>query len=594
MQLPDRMLPWLNWLSQFDTKLAHVVGELLILVEPLVARQATVPLHGQEEFNGFDGIARRGQLERLLTSEWLLAETSPDEFLRRIAEHEQLFLAPRYQEPRNEQRCLAIFDAGIYQLGSLRVFHVVMWLILAERAQRQEQVFQWGIAQQPGQFYTDHSIDGLKLLLNARTIEIATPEVQQQWLNAIEQQKQAWTEQWWIGASQHDSPVIHVLCPNRVSLQHDVMQDLACIEIISGSRVKTLQLPLPQGKLFTRLLKGQFVTLETPNKTAVAASYQPNLVSYHQCIFFSPDGQYLAVVQRNRQVLVWRIPQHPRHHIKPLSNKQHPKNGELAAGFFNGKNFVALMKYPRQLMLWNITLPLFPYESGVHVQAGLMTRLPAVLSRSAGIYNLLLLDDSRQLHEFVFRPDSPHAEFKCLDTQVIALLPLSEGQAIYAIIFRNTVKLYRSQLNTNGSRHEIAMYQFSLPLLPDKLLLCINSSWSLKQHTCWATGHQKTGSWQIYTAGQSIAPIQLSKKIRVIGLALDAGQKPALLTLSADQSSIHRVYAEGRSTLLYQFESSLIQFSLSSRHLAVITSTQEVMVLDILNGSLVATMQLRG
>ena len=594
MQLPDRMLPWLNWLSQFDTKLAHVVGELLLLVEPLVARQASVPFTGQDDFDGFDGITRNGQLERLLTSEWLLAETFPDEFLRRIAEQEQLFLAPRYQEPRNEQRCLAIFDAGIYQLGGLRVFHVVMWLILAERAQRQEQVFQWGIAQQPGQFYTDNSIDGLKLLLNARTIEIATPEVQQQWLNAIEQLKQAWAEQWWIGASQHDSPVIHVLCPNRVSLQHEVMTDRACIEIISGSRVKTLQLPLPQGKLFTRLLKGQFVTLETPNKTAVAASYQSNLVSYHQCIFFSPDGQYLAVVQRNRQVLVWRIPQHPRHHIKPLSNKQHPKNGELAAGFFNGKNFVALMKYPQQLMLWNINLPLFPYESGVHVQAGLMTKLPAVLSRSAGIYNLLLLDDSRQLHEFVFRPDSPHAEFKCLDTQVIALLPLSEGQAIYAIIFRNTVKLYRSQLNTNGSRHEIAMYQFSLPLLPDKLLLCINSSWSLKQDTCWATGHQKTGSWQIYTAGQSIAPIQLSKKIRVIGLALDAGQKPALLTLSADQSSIHRVYAEGRSILLYQFESSLIQFSLSSRHLAVITSTQEVMVLDILNGSLVATMQLRG
>lgn len=27
MQLPDRMLPWLNWLSQFDAKLAHVVDE---------------------------------------------------------------------------------------------------------------------------------------------------------------------------------------------------------------------------------------------------------------------------------------------------------------------------------------------------------------------------------------------------------------------------------------------------------------------------------------------------------------------------------------------------------------------------------------
>ena len=46
MQLPERMLPWLNWLSQFDAKLAHVMGELLLLVEPLVARQATVPLHG--------------------------------------------------------------------------------------------------------------------------------------------------------------------------------------------------------------------------------------------------------------------------------------------------------------------------------------------------------------------------------------------------------------------------------------------------------------------------------------------------------------------------------------------------------------------
>lgn len=593
MQLPERMLPWLNWLSQFDAKLAHIVGELLLLVEPLVARQAAVPVNGQDEFDGFDGIARRGQLERLLASEWLLAEIAPDEFLRRVAEQEQLFLAPRYHEPRNEQRCLAIFDAGIYQLGSLRVFHVVMWLILTERSQREGQVFQWGIAQQPGQFYEDQSIDGLKILLNARTLETATSDVQQHWLNAIEQQKQVWAEQWWIGASQDYSPVMPVLCPNRVSLQHDVMADWACIEIISGSWIKTLQLPLPQGKRFNRLLKGQFKTLETPKKAA-PASYQPNLVSYHQCMFFSPDGQYLAVVQRDRQILVWRIPPQTRLNIKPLSSKKHPKNGEIAAGFFNGKNFVALMKYSQQLMLWDITLPLFPHDSGVHLQAGLMTRLPAILSRTAGIHNLLILDDTRQLHEFVFRPDSPQAEFKRLNTQVMTLLPLSAKEAVYASITYHIVKIYLSQLNTDGVRHELVLYQFSPPLLPDKLLLCINSSWSLMQDNCWATGNQKTGSWQIYHTSHSIPPIQLSKKIRVIGMALDAEQKPTLLTLSADQRSIYRVYATGQSMLLHQFESSLIQLTLSPRHLAVITSTQEIKVLDILTGTLTTTMQLRG
>ena len=46
---------------------------------------------GDGEPDGYDGIASRGIYERLVTSEWLLADEEPDEFDRRAAMGEHTF-----------------------------------------------------------------------------------------------------------------------------------------------------------------------------------------------------------------------------------------------------------------------------------------------------------------------------------------------------------------------------------------------------------------------------------------------------------------------------------------------------------------------
>ena len=52
--------------------------------------------------DGFDGITDRGHPDRLLMSQWLLAQEVPLEFARRAAEGELLYLAPARQHDSGE------------------------------------------------------------------------------------------------------------------------------------------------------------------------------------------------------------------------------------------------------------------------------------------------------------------------------------------------------------------------------------------------------------------------------------------------------------------------------------------------------------
>ena len=78
------------------------------------------------EPDGIAGVSLRGQFERLLSSQWLLASELPDEFLRRAAMHELMYLQSAFREPKASRRLLLAIDSGPSQLGTPRLAHIAL------------------------------------------------------------------------------------------------------------------------------------------------------------------------------------------------------------------------------------------------------------------------------------------------------------------------------------------------------------------------------------------------------------------------------------------------------------------------------------
>jgi hypothetical protein len=147
MQLPAPLRPWSAWLDLLPRELALALGPLLRRTAALIGALAWPGHAGEGEPDGFDGLDHRGPYERLLTSEWLLLEEAPDEFVRRAGAGEHAFLRLARPEPAASHRSLALFDAGPGQLGAPRLAHLAALLVLERRAQAAGAGFAWGVLQ---------------------------------------------------------------------------------------------------------------------------------------------------------------------------------------------------------------------------------------------------------------------------------------------------------------------------------------------------------------------------------------------------------------------------------------------------------------
>ncbi|MCK6525857.1 hypothetical protein L6R49_31020 [Myxococcota bacterium] len=139
------LAPWSRELDGLAPKAVALLGAVLPRVQRLLdaADGANAAQHGEPD--GLDGLARRGPFERLLLSEWALADAVPDEFLRRAAMNELLFTkqATRSQAPPPRRRVL-IFDAGPGSLGAPRLVQLALALAAARRARERGQVVAFG------------------------------------------------------------------------------------------------------------------------------------------------------------------------------------------------------------------------------------------------------------------------------------------------------------------------------------------------------------------------------------------------------------------------------------------------------------------
>ncbi len=303
--LPAGLASWAAQLSvlpgDMGLTLAPWIGRLALAVGPLRS------IHSEHsgEPDGYSGLSRRGSYERLVTAEWGIAELFPDEFLRRAAAGEHLFLDLARREPHGALRSIAIVSAGPAQLGAPRLAHLAALVVLARRAAAAGAGFSWGVLEDPEHRLIDGLDEhGARRLLGARTAIPAGADGLQGWSTAIG--TDASTDFWFIGADEDATNAAHVRAARIIV--RDVLEPgvrALDLEIDRRGPSARLRLELPAPEQCARLLRDPFAQGTGSPRVASARSPATD-------VRFSPGVRRLIVRLADGSFETWPIPSSPR------------------------------------------------------------------------------------------------------------------------------------------------------------------------------------------------------------------------------------------------------------------------------------------
>ena len=304
-------------LARWARELAGLPAPLVAGVGPWLARLAVAigPLPGDRhaergELDGVDGLARRGSYERLLVGEWAIAEVWPDEFLRRAAGGEHLFVARAHRAPPRQRSSVVLVAAGPSQLGAPRLVHVAALVVLARRAAAAGASFRWGVLERPDDGLSE-GVDpaALERLLRARTAITAGPAQVAAWQAAL-----GGDDRWVIGGDEH-AALARSLGARALVVRDPLDAEASALEVaIDATR---LRLALPPNDVAARLIRDPL--------TRRASPAAPPLTETPRRLWFVQGGKRLAIDLGDR-VALWPIPGSPR------APSGHPRIVPVASG----------------------------------------------------------------------------------------------------------------------------------------------------------------------------------------------------------------------------------------------------------------------
>jgi hypothetical protein len=480
MTLPPSLQAWHPWLTWFAPELAAAVGDVLRRMHPLLGRFQGRRQGGVAEPDGVEDLRRRGSYERLLSSEWLLATELPDEFLRRAAGGEHLFLAPRPRAMHADKLIVAIFDTGPWQLGAPRLAHLALWILLARRAQEAGGALRWGALHQPGQWHDANTPEQLKHMLRTRSFDVAGDAQWTQWTQWLEANAIGVGETWLIGhavdgARAQARPPSHTV-QIRAGLNGDTLE----VALRTGSAARAMQVPLPPAQPAARLLRGQFFA----EASARAHEQRADRLSLKFAPIIAPNGLLVTVPLLDEAgVMIFRIP--PQGERKRGKHKQQHwgKGAELLCAAFCGKSFTAVLSQKGQLYFWQNqalgTQPR-PLKQAFDAPPGRGSLLPCIWQRDASHSRLFVQDSAGRLvfwvgvHQHKSVRDARRGPM-ILDHGLLAMAPVDDHRLVY--VSREKEQLWVRFAGSNG-REQIT---HQLSLSPDnqtKVLLTGGLRWN--------------------------------------------------------------------------------------------------------------------
>lgn len=564
MRLPALLQTWAAWLALFPPEHAEPLGEMLVRLAPLFG-----PLHRHAariavDPAGVGDIVRRGAYEHLLVSEWALADAVPDEFVRRAANGELLFLGPEPANSEQPLRSVALFDAGPSQLGEPRLAHMALFILLARRAELAGAEFLWGVLQQPGVLHRDQGREGIQHLLTSRSSVPAGADMAAAWDAALAPVREDGAgDCWLIGGPASPRPT-HTAA--HALVRRAWLGDALELAIGQHRRSRSLRLPLPAPKDGVRLLRSPFTPLASPAQAAPRAGAH----SLKRPPMFSTHHGWLAVGMADDSVTFYHLLD--AQHATPA----HPRNGGklphhyaiIAAGAFQ-KAFGSVALMGGKLHLSGFPGTFFykgrnpavdlPPKDMFEATPGALRWAPAfhLLHRShtKGHHEqVIVLDKGRRLVSWV-RKDSSEGRrnatttFHLIATNVIGAVQHAD-RLLFAVGLHGRTDTYALRAGTTRPEH---LYETAYE--GDQFLFGDLNGW---RDRCGINALRLSDSeWLVDDGGLGLEEdggfgglVKLESDAAVLGCARRTpGEEPGLVVLHAKRGIIALRHADRQATL---------------------------------------------
>jgi len=586
MQLPEILLPWRRWLEWFAPEQLPLFADLLGRLNPLLGPSRGLQEGGNPEPDGLGDLQRRGPYDRLLSSEWLLADEVPEEFLRRAIVGEHIFLTPQYRARRANRLLVALFDAGPLQFGAARLVHLALLLLLARRAEEAGTELRWGILQHVPQLYEFNNSAQLRSLLNARTYQVVTDEHWQVWRTWLAEQQQAAGECWMVGARapKAESPS----CSHRVQIRRSLDGQSLTVEMQAGSN-RCVKLPIPDERLALQLLKGHF---DGERELAAPAKGDVPRVALTLPPVISSAGTHVALkLLDDPGMAVVKLPGiNQKKALEVRSNLWGGRCAPLTVTFI-GRSVGAVLSDDAYLSFWNmpgLKSVSKPGREELQLALGTATHLPAAWLRSAREGRLFLLDPQGRLAFWAVptgrHPAQPKTGVTHRLTDGVMGLAKVESNVV-AYVRKDGNRLCAHTVGADGVvaiSHAIGVFEGQ-----SQVLFAHAAMWRRSFGGC-ALLHNDNGcqSWQVIPGTgtpQQLERIKLDLGWKGFGLLWeDADWQYSLLLIAPNQQTIV-LYGGGQQQVLFTTSQTIakVSFCPASGLVAVLTSARELLVYSI-------------
>jgi hypothetical protein len=161
-----------RWWDQLDFLAPDVrrdYGRLLTQLERGFSLAAAAPQVGDPA--GWAGLSRRGSWERLVTSEWALAELAPDEFVRRASQGELAYWQLAQESQKRGRMIWCWVDVGPDQLGACRIVQLALLFLFQHLCQASGGSLCWGMIQTPQKGYDQLGGEEVQHYLRSRSLD---------------------------------------------------------------------------------------------------------------------------------------------------------------------------------------------------------------------------------------------------------------------------------------------------------------------------------------------------------------------------------------------------------------------------------------
>jgi hypothetical protein len=573
--LPTALQPWRRWLAWFAPEVTETIGDLVRQLHPVLGPFGQGRRHAPGEPDGLDGLQARGAYERLLPGEWLLADELPDEFLRRAAAGEHLFLSPRPSVPQAGREIVALFDAGPLQLGTPRLVHLAWWVLLARRAAEAGATLRWGFVQAPVVFHGTDPVGDLARLREGRSFEVATPAHRQAWAQVLGPLRDTAHEHWWIGAD--DAAAAPAWITHAVQVRRDPRGDRLDVGVAQGGQLRRLSLDLPSPRQGAALLRGTWLAV-TPHSDwhdevdDCLATDRPPL--------FSASGSHVAVRSAGGTG-AWVMPVHARRGSERKSPRWVPwgaaQNEPWTLFFRQNRQLAGLLTVADRVLGWRVKafFGIGAFPPGVPLQP--VAGLPSLCTQDDRGNPCVWVLAGGALLKGAVRPDRGTASWRLLEEGVVGMAQVGDVDVTYLQGSHTTAWALK---NARGSQPLTGLGPDDAV---DAVLFCHLSFW-LSHQVCAVRLGRAPERWRLFapSCAQSVV-IELAEGWTAIGVCRTPGSplRHHLVCIAADARRVYKVDATG-ATLCHSVPTPILSGSVcpANGRMALLTA-QALIVVDV-------------